>query len=210
MEIIVIDNGTRLVTSKKTHLWEGLFSEARMNGEIITFMECFLKSLHYETLFILPITDGNVRRKHIMKYIVEAKEKNKILIVGTLGQVEEDPDINYLYMPLDDTFFKDGIDDFFKNKRFEWKNRIPIAFWRGGCSGSCSSECGGFCTNECSGGGFNSIRVKTVGHLLDFPHADVKMNYFWNKIEKKIPIEYFGDCSYYGNFLKYKIFLIID
>jgi hypothetical protein len=56
--------------------------------------------------------------KEIEFYINKAKKLNKVFILGTLGQTngKEESGINYLYLPLDDSFFEYGVTSFFTNK----------------------------------------------------------------------------------------------
>ena len=209
MEVLIIDNGILTYPANKPYLWNGLFSVAKTNGSIIQYIHNCLKS-YANILFILPLRDGNVRKTQIEPYIQQAKDENKILIVGTLGQVDEDPGINYMYIPLDDDFFENGTSAYFRPETLmSWDDRLPIAYWRGGCSGPCSTDCAGGCSRDCTGGGINSLRVRTTKELLHYEHADVKMTYYWRE-NKNIPDEYFGDRVDYSELFKYKIFLIID
>jgi glycosyltransferase involved in cell wall biosynthesis len=176
-------------------LWYGHFSVAKYNGTIVHFIIDYLKKINKSTIFALFQDDGNIP----LNYIVDATENiitpNDNLIVGTLAQITEDKDIHYLYLPLDDVFFENGVSRYFQNIP-SWNERKAIAYWRGGCSGD---------------GGINSIRCRVVGKLLDYDKADAKITH-WGGWEngKNVPENYFGDRMDYTEFLKYKIFMIVD
>jgi hypothetical protein len=196
---VVFDNGIIIKTAKTANLWDGLFSVARTNGPIVHYIQNCLKGLAESgknTLFVLPVSDGNIRKAQIEEYVQLAKTQNKTLIVGTLGQVVEDPGIHYFYMQLDDGFFKNGTAYYFKPfSSYEWTILNPKAYWRGGCSG----------------GGLESVRSRTVKELLNYEYANVKFTRWGNwENGKQIPSEYFGERVDYKELLKYKIFLIID
>lgn len=202
--MVVFDNGIIIKTAQTANLWDGLFSVARTNGPIVHYIQNCLKQLSESgknTLFVIPVSDGNIRKAQIEEYVQLAKTQNKTLIVGTRGQVVEDPGINYFYMPLDDGFFKNGTAYYFKPfSSNDWTNLIPKAYWRGGCSG----------------GGLESVRSRTVKELLNYDYADVKMtkwgNWKWENWQngKKNPSECFSERVDYKELLKYKMFMIID
>jgi len=195
VKYIIFKNGELI--DKTNHndniLWDGDFSKANFDGNIVNFVTNYLKKIDKSTILVLYQSDGNINDEYIndsKNYITE----NDTLIVGTLAQVVEDKRLNYLYFPLDDSFFENGINHYFQNIPL-WNERKEIAYWRGASSG----------------GGKESVRYRVVEKLLDYDKADVKLTR-WGGWEngKGIPDNYFGNRVHYTNFFKYKIFMIID
>jgi hypothetical protein len=174
-------------------LWEGYFSRATFDGSIVKFIINYLKQINKSTILALYQNDGNINNETI-KFSKEFVTENDIVITGTLAQVVEDKMLNYLYFPLDDEFFENGINCYFQNIPL-WNERKAIAYWRGGASG----------------GGKESTRCRVVEKLLDYDKADAKITP-WGGWEngKGIPDNYFGNRVHYTEFFKYKIFMIID
>ena len=145
---LVFEDGLLIENSTKDNLiWAGLFSVALSNGKIIEYVKSCLPK---NTIFVIPKSDGNINRikdnnfhdvdwdKQIQPYVDYAKEKNKVFILGTLCQIDEEKDINYLYLPLDDDFFNYGINKFFNDDNLysdNWYRRSSKLCWRGSCSG---------------------------------------------------------------------------
>jgi glycosyl transferase family 25 len=110
------------------------------------------------------------------------------------------PDTNYVYLPLDDSFFDHGMDVFLKQdaEKVSWEQRSNQLCWRG----------------VCSGGGLNSVRMKFVEAVHAYDHDnDVKICRKW--IEgQNLPEHLFAcpnrDRIDYREFFKYKIFFIVD
>lgn len=175
-------------------IWRGDFSVALKNGSIMKYIIQFLKGL--DIFFIIIFTDGNIQSDLIRDILKETKhDYNKIkskIIVGTLAQKIEDENLNYLYMPLDDKIFDDGI--VFDNL-IPWKDRESIAYWRGGASGW---------------GGLETLRCRVVEKLLNYKDADVKLIKRGWEQGKNIPDSFFGEKVHFRKFMDYKIFLIID
>jgi hypothetical protein len=174
--------------------------QGHTRGPMIQIIEEYFRNKP-NVLCIIPCGDGNYMRHHIDSYIKRAQNHKppQTLIVGTLGQcAEESTDVvHYLYLPLDDNFFANGVTYYFPvEQQKPWSQRIPKVYWRGGCSGVIDPV---------------SPRVRTVGALMNYPHADVKLTRCWH-VGKNIPEEYFGEYStgehHYHN--TYKMFLIID
>lgn len=203
---LVFEDGVLIENSVAGNvLWAGLFSKMLTNGKIIQHVQ---KCLPKNSLLIIPKSDGNIKRikdqnwhevdwaKQIQPYIDYAKSKQKTFILGVLCQVDVEQDINYLYLPLDDDIFAQGIETYFnKNTLIPWKNRSSALCWRGGCSGV---------------GGAESIRVRFVSEIYkDNPHTDVRLSTWWSG-GKNIPSEYFAERIHYSEFLKHKIFFIVD
>jgi beta-1,4-mannosyl-glycoprotein beta-1,4-N-acetylglucosaminyltransferase len=197
---IVLENSMRNCT-----LWNGLHSAVDINGNIIKYIQTCLPE---NTLFVIPKSDGNVNRtkdnkyhdvdwdKQIQPYIDYAKHKNKVFMLGVLCQVDEEPDINYVYLPLDDDIFTNGINHLFnKNSLPSWESRSSELCWRGGCSGV---------------GGLTSLRVRFVDQIFKYnAHTDVRLSTWWSA-NKNIPEHLFANRIHYTEFLKLKIFFIVD
>jgi glycosyltransferase involved in cell wall biosynthesis len=195
VKYIIFKNGELIDKSNHNDdiLWCGAFSKATFDGNIVNFVTNYLKKINKSTILALYQSDGNINDEDIndsKDYITE----NDILIVGTLAQVVEDKRLNYLYFPLDDCFFENGVNDYFQNIPL-WNERKSIAYWRGASSG----------------GGKESARYRVVEKLLDYDKADAKITP-WGGWEngKGIPDNYFGNRVHYTEFFKYKIFMIID
>jgi len=186
-------------------MWAGLFSMCLPNSKIINYVQACLPK---NSLFVIPRSDGNVKRikdqhwhdvdweTQIQPYVDYAKRKQKTFMLGTLCQIVEEKDINYVYLPLDDAIFAEGIETYFnKNTLIAWEHRSSAWCWRGGCSGV---------------GGAASIRVRFVDHLYKHnPQTDVRLSHWWSE-GKQIPAAYFADRFHYSEFLKHKIFFIVD
>ena len=151
------------------------------------------------SICVIKACDGDIDSNAMLPYLRKSSDEHKPLIVGTLAQHRErlDPMLgdNYLYLPLDDDFFRDGVGSRFEEYRRNspWESRSPTAFWRGGCSG----------------GGIESPRVRTVAKLFDHPGANARLRDHWH-LGKNIPPQYFGDAADISEFFRHKIFLIID
>jgi hypothetical protein len=192
-ECVVFKNGHFVEPLPNRWLWNGGFSIAHARGKIIQYIKECLEPIEKKNVFVIPCTDGNLKKKHLQEYIDRYPEYTVIL--GTLGQSFEEDGINYIYLPLDDGFFEHGIMHFFpEEQRVPWEKRISKVYWRGGCSGE---------------GVLESARVRTVANLIDFPHADVKLNWWWAD-GKNIPSHYFAGRESHLEFMKYKMILIID
>jgi len=191
----IFRNGEKIKSIVDTiNLWSGDFSVANCNGTIVQFITKYLKKINKSTLLALFPSDGNIHLNCVIDATAQYVASNEKLIVGTLAQFTEDKDIHYLYLPLDDGFFENGVPHYFQNIP-SWNERKAIAYWRGGCSGD---------------GGINSIRCRVVGKLLDYDKADAKITRGGWENGKNVPENYFGDRVDYTEFLKYKIFMIVD
>jgi len=193
---IFYDSGVLIKDTANTiNLWNGLFSVAAIEGSIITFISNYIKGKE-NALFISLVRDGDTMFKEVDDIINENRYTNttKKIIVGTLAQRLEDRDVKYLYMPLDDNFFTNGVNYYFRDIP-PWESRKPMAYWRGGASG----------------GGLESARCRTVEKLINCPHADVKYTRGGWETGKNIPEHFFvSERVHHRVFLDYKIFLIID
>jgi FkbM family methyltransferase len=207
---LVFEDGILIENSISDNLlWAGLCSVATCNGKIIEYVQSCLPK---NTLCVIPRSDGNINRikdnnfhdvdwdKRIQPYLDYAKKKGKVFILGTLCQIDEEKDINYLYLPLDDNFFNYGINNYFNPDNFpSWDKRSTKLCWRGSCSGVRGSQ---------------SLRARFVEaiHKYDI-NENVKLSNWW--IEKwhdgnTIPEYYFADRLHYTEFFNYKIFFIVD
>ena len=202
---IVFEDGNIIHSINEPALWDGLFSKMLKDGEIMQFIQ---QNLPQNSIFVVPRSDGNVIKNknegeyndinwsEIEPYIDYAKEKNKIFILGVLCQIIEDKDINCVYLPLDDYFFKNGTNCYFpESLLIPWKDRSQELFWRGGCSGI---------------GGNKSLRVRFVEIIQEYEkNSNVYLSNWWSE-NKNIPDNLFGDRVHYLEFLKYKYFFIVD
>jgi hypothetical protein len=204
---VVFEDG-KLIQTFDNVLWAGLFSVAKSKGAITEYIQSCLPN---NTLLIIPQSDGNInshnnhdRRSenipyvnwdiHIQPYIDYARSKNKLFIIGTLAQISEEPNYNYLYMPLDDGFFSYGVNHFFNKQTLpKWEECSSELCWRGSCSGVGKSE---------------SIRVKFVEKIYNYnPNTNVRLSNWWSD-GKNIPNKYFAERMDYTEFTKYKFFLL--
>jgi hypothetical protein len=202
---IIIEDGNIKQTIQDNILWDGKFSKAHANGPIINFLQIYLPK---HSLMVIPRSDGNINRNHnnqyhdvdwdtqIQPHIDYAKEHDKIFILGTLAQEFEEPDINYFYLPLDDDFFKYGVNNYFYFLPVtSWEARSNQLCWRGGCSGYGDSQ---------------AIRVKFTEKIYDHdPNTNVRLSNWWSD-NKNIPDYLFSDRIDHTEFFKYKIFFIVD
>jgi glycosyltransferase involved in cell wall biosynthesis len=169
---------------------------------------------------MIPQSDGNINRgsgekgedngfdwNKVAYYIEYSKSKKKNFVLGVLAQVKEDPDIKYMYLPLDDTIFQFGIRAFFnKDSLPAWETRSSDLCWVGRCSGE---------------GEVESLRYRFVDTLFRhpssssdslplFPNKDKVRLSYWSSENKNFPSNYFSDRVDYTEFLKYKICFIVD
>jgi hypothetical protein len=184
--------------TNNSNLWSGQFSICNSNGQIMKFINNYLKNK--DVLFLIFYSDGDIQ-PHFVDHVLNklpSELKNKKLIVGTLGEKNENHElqkiIKYLYMPLDDVFFSSGVTNCFNNLP-PWESRKSIVFWRGGVSG---------------GDHLESIRCRTVAKLLNYPDTDVKVNHGWEPPGNIIPDTFFGERVDYTELLNYKTFIILD
>lgn len=202
---LVFEDGNLINDIDSPFLWNGLFSKAEKNGNIINYLQ---KCLPKNSICVIPKSDGNIKRTHnknepndifwdeIQIYIDYSKTKNKVFLLCVLSQITEEEDINYVYLPLDDDFFEYGVECFFNpNNMLKWEERSSELCWVGGCSGV---------------GGNESLRVRFVKKIYDYnPFTKVRLSYWWSE-NKNIDAKYFCDRVNFSEFLKYKIFFIVD
>jgi hypothetical protein len=186
-------------------LWAGLFSLAKSTGKISQFIQSCLPT---NTLFLLPRSDGNMNRlkdekyhdavweTQIQPYIDYSKNDGRSFILGTLSQIYEEPDIKYIYLPLDDGIFEHGITNMLPREELpSWENRSSELCWRGGCNG----------------GNPENIRVRFTDkiHKIYNDNHNVKLTRYLGEGEE-VPDHYFAGRVYYTEFFKHKIFFIVD
>ena len=202
MSLVVIDNGTIVQSPHSYYLWAGHFSTACRDGFIVQYIQ---KIIPKNCIMVIPACDGDIMKNKtvhsidwniIQPYIDKAKEENKVFILGTLAQIKQEPDINYLYIPLDDNFFEYGVISQFKQESLPlWETRSSDLCYRGGCSGMDDDR--------------TSIRIRVVEKIYEYnKNTNVRLIQQWRP--PNIPDEYFADKLDYTEFLKYKIFFIID
>ena len=205
LNTLVFEDGILIHNSIYNVVWDGLFSKVVPNGPLMKYIQSCLPK---NSLLVIPKSDGNINHykdnkyhdvdwnTQIQPYIDYAKQKDKIFILGTLAQIDEEEGIHYLYLPLDDGFFEYGINYFMnKNNLPSWEDRSSELCWRGGCSGL---------------GGIESLRVKFVEKIFHHnENTNVRLCNYWSE-GKNIPIEYFTERICYTEFFKYKIFFIVD
>jgi hypothetical protein len=203
---IVFEDGNLINDINSPVLWDGLFSKALKNGSIVNYIQTCLPK---NSICVIPKSDGNIKRiqnkneynngllwDEIQKYINYSKSKNKVFLLCVLCQNSEEEDINYVYLPLDDNFFEYGVEHFFnKDNLLKWESRSSELAWIGGCSGV---------------GGNESLRVRFVKKIYEYdPFSKVRLSYWWRETTN-IEEKYFSGRVDFSEFLKYKIFFIVD
>ena len=206
MSILVIEDNNIIQDIEGNVLWDGLFSKMDKNGTIINFIK---DNLPKDTIMAIPKSDGNIKKTYrdnehrfewdiVQKYIDYAKEVDKKFILGVLSHVGDlEEGINYVYLPLDDNFFQNGTEHYFPNS-IPWSERSSSLCWRGGCSGIYYTGDDGFT---------KSLRINFVEKL--FEGTDIRLSNWWSG-GKNIDPKYFANRLHYTEFLKYKIFFIVD
>jgi len=203
--LLIFEDGQIIKNMSFMNLWNGLFSKVKKDGYVITYLQSCLPN---NSICVIPHSDGNIKKikknneysdvdwLSIQYYIDDAKNKKKVFILCVLCQIEEEKDINYLYLPLDDDLFEFGLNTFFpEEKLIKWENRSSDLCWRGGCSGI---------------GGNKSLRVRFVEKLFDYKNSkNVRLARWWRD-NKNIPTQFFDNKLHYTEFLNYKIFFIVD
>lgn len=160
--------------------WEGKFSVMHKQGAIINYIHSILPE---NMILVIPACDGDNGLINDCRWRkVKSKFRDdKISVVGTLAQRQELNNIKYLYLPLDDNFFQFGVRHYFQDL-IPWSSRSSELFWRGIDSGPKKHGW--------------SLRKRFVEKLKDH-------NVQIAKKDSKTRVEY-------TEFLKYKIFFIID
>ena len=93
----------QLVTpNTDTYLWNGNFSSVHSKGPIISMITELLSASNCSTDVIIPCCDGDT-----------LIENYPTAIIGTLAQPIEQYQSKYVYLPLDDHIFINGIIDSF-------------------------------------------------------------------------------------------------
>ena len=193
--MLVFEDGKR-ITDYNGYLWDGLFSRAHSNGKMIEYVKSCLPD---NSIMVIPKSDGNItnNKKYYndvnWEQIQQYNNPKKVFMIGTLSQVEEE-NYNYIYLPLDDIFFTNGVTPFFRNNP-KWEDRSSKLCWRGSCSGVKNGD---------------SLRRKFVKKIYDYdPNTDIRLCKLWSE-GVGIPEEYFADRLPHIDFLKHKIFFIVD
>ena len=206
--VLVFEDGVLTKDIDYDFVWKGFYSSVNKNGPIIKYIQSILPP---KSLFIIPRSDGNVTRNNtysegyhhlywetdIEPYVQYAKETDRVLIVGVLALLEHrEPDINYVYIPLEDVFFEHGIEHWFpRNTLPQWEQRSDELVWRGGCSGILEGE---------------SLRIRFVKEIYKYnPNTNVRLGRWWSE-NKGIPEELFGEHIDHMSMTSQKIYFIID
>ena len=206
--VLAFEDGVLINDIDNDFVWRGFCSSAHKNGPIVRYIQSILPS---RSLFIIPRSDGNVTRNNtynegyhhlywetdIEPYVQYAKETNKVLIVGVLSLLEyREPDINYIYLPLEDDFFEQGLEHWFpQDQLLPWEQRSDDLVWRGGCSGIGESE---------------SLRIRFVKEIYKYnPITQVRLGRWWNE-NKNLDEVLFGEHLHYTAMTSQKIYFIVD
>lgn len=211
----IVIHGNQVVSKDCDNLWAGLFSVVNPDGPIIKFI---VSHLPPDITLAIPRCDGalllkndeyfedNKGNQYHIKPVIQIK--NPKFILGTLAQFTEDPAINYLYLPLDDRTFEYGITSILPQNTTPWNQRSSELCWVGSCSGKCNNVTGPddwLGPDDWSG---DSLRVRFVKMLYQ-NNPKVRLSQWWSE-NQNIPHELFGNRVDYTEFLKYKIFFIVD
>jgi hypothetical protein len=206
--VLAFEDGVIIKDIDYDFVWHGFCSSANKNGPIIKYIQSILPE---KSLFIIPRSDGNVTRNNaynegyhhlywetdIEPYVQYAKDTDRVLIVGVLSLLEyREPDINYVYIPLEDNFFEHGLEYWFPRHTLpEWENRSDELVWRGGCSGISEGE---------------SLRIRFVKEIYKYnPDTQVRIGRWWSE-NKGIPEELFGEHIHHTSMTSQKIYFIVD
>ena len=206
--VLVFEDGVLTKDIDNDFVWRGFCSSANKNGPIIRYIQSILPP---RSLFIVPRSDGNVTRNNkyneeyhhliwerdIEPYVQYAKETSRVLLVGVLSLLEKrEPDINYIYIPLEDDFFEHGLEHWFpQDQLLPWEQRTDELVWRGGCSGIGEGE---------------SLRIRFAKEIYKYdPNTQVRLGRWWSE-NKGIPEELFGEHMHHMSMTAQKIYFIVD
>lgn len=139
---------------------------------------------------------ANTPATKICTELEAAKRQNTVPILCMLcsRRVQRD---NLLLLPLDDHTFDTGLTSVLAGvHKPAWKDRKPVAFWRGGSSG---------CERP-------TLRLRLLECLYDFPLADVRFTPGgWEFNDKVIPSQYFtSERASIEQHVENKYILIVD
>lgn len=206
---VVIEDGKITRNCNTLWLYWGQFSGVSHFGHVIKYIE----SLNIKNcIFVIPFTDGNINRESydyfpvswkdvIEPYILKCKKLKKKLILCTLAQVNEEPDINYLYLPLDDHIFEHGLESQIAKYRIPWEQKSGDLCYRGGYLSNRGGQC---------------ARSRLIRMLLNYPGTEnLRLNRLWQNekytfMEPELFANIEVDRIPFYDFIKYKIFFIID
>jgi hypothetical protein len=162
------------------YYWHGNYSVCQKNGSIETFIVNYLKK--YNCSFIIDNTDClTVSNYNTWRSYLTRPDK----IIGAL--CTRDP-CNALLLPLDDNTFTHGL--ILNGKDNPWEKRIPIAFWRGRCTG------------------LNDIRTNVTKLLTKYVNSDVKLNE--DCMTALIHVDNLAPRCSIETYMNYKYIFIID
>lgn len=206
--VLVFEDGVLKKDIDNDFVWRGFCSSTNKNGPIVKYIQSILPE---KSLFIVPRSDGNVTRNNtyneeyhhlvwetdIEPYVQYAKETGRVLLVGVLSMLEyREPDINYVFIPLEDDFFSMGVEHWFPQDQLPpWEKRSDELVWRGGCSGIGEGE---------------SLRIRFVKEIYKYnPNTQVRLGRWWSE-NKGIPEELFGEHMHHMYMTSQKIYFIVD
>lgn len=181
--------------------WKGLFSQCSFSGHIVSFVRTYLGLLNIpDTVFVLFLSDGDIRANSVEQVLQAAQlvgaNRPATVLVATLAQTSESAELRYVYMPLDDRVFRHGIRYAIPTSSLpEWGDRSDTVFYRGGQSGNSADPP-------------PTLRYRVVEKLFSFPNSNCRIVRQWERGYERP--EYFGEKVRWQEFLKYKIFLIVD
>lgn len=168
------------------------------------------------SIVVIPMEDGNITSSmknwdaRVEKWHVKSCQENKKFFVATLAQVFQESFTNfkYIYMPLDDEFFDEGVTGMISRHHVPWEEKKNDLCWRGACSGY---------------DGPASVRVRFIQKILEIMDSlkkdmgidakNVRLTRTHSHL-RNYPKEYFADLPNdkldFKESMKYKIFFIIN
>lgn len=194
--------------------WDGPYSQCHVGGSIESCVRETIQSHKLPISCIIPKSDGFIGLNEYTRLcnqvnqpitsltsesqysrIESLRKSGSYPIIGALCSRQIDR-TNLVLLPLDDTTFRIGLENVLSGiPKFQWSDKKPIVFWRGGSSGMDRP----------------SLRTRVTTELFGHPNTDVRITPWGNwENEQYIPNELFAPrCSLEEHF-KYKYILIVD
>lgn len=186
-------------------LWFNKYSCAGRFQPMMIFIREYLEKCTEPIVFLTPTTDGIVRDfKEDSCLLAESlyneyKPKSQYLTFTLCTRGVHDKKI--VYLPLDEEAFLHGV-NYSVDKRsvqIAWKDKIPVAYWRGGVSG----------------GAYPTIRTTFIQAFRGSKIIDAKLNPRFGTPERLGPIsindrELFDEDRDTSTHLQYKYIFIVD
>ncbi len=217
---LVIENGRTLQSFSFGVFWHGKFSIARKDGSLKRFVQNVSKELYerdkVSNIVVILMEDGNITSQmanwdaRVKRWHDKSCRENKKFFLGTLAQVIQEPyhNFRYIYLPLDDDFFDNGVTASISKHHVPWEKKKSDLCWRGACSGY---------------GGLESVRARFLRKIFEIKDSlknnlnvdadNVRLTREHSRL-RNYPREYFAepanDTLDFKEFMKYKIFFIID